>query len=96
MDLIVYKYQMDSNKIEGELSELESVIDELRENILKHKCNSVNIDDVECYALTLSHLSKQLVNLKSSFSAIKDQVKQTNSELNATGSKAVSSYYDNK
>jgi hypothetical protein len=53
---------------------LETVVDDLRENILKHKSN-VSIDDVECYALALSQLSKQLVNLKSSFSSLKDQLK---------------------
>jgi hypothetical protein len=52
------------------------VIDDLRESILRHKCN-VSIDDVECYALALSQLSKQLVGLKSSFSVIKDQLKLT-------------------
>ena len=50
------------------------MVDDLRENILKHKSN-VSIDDVECYALALSQLSKQLVNLKSSFSSLKDQLK---------------------
>lgn len=47
-------------------------MDDLRENILKHKCK-VSIDDVECYALALSQLSKQLVSLKTSFSSIKEQ-----------------------
>jgi DNA-directed RNA polymerase beta' subunit len=42
LDLVVYKYQVDSNKIENDLSDLEIVVDDLRENILKHKCN-VNI-----------------------------------------------------
>lgn len=60
-------------------SDLEVVVDDLRENILKHKCK-VSIDDVECYALALSQLSKQLVNLKTSFSSIKEQLKQNNSE----------------
>ena len=72
LDLIVQKYQLDSSKIEHELSDLECVVDDLRESILKHKCK-VSIDDVECYALALSQLSKQLVGLKTSFSGIKDQ-----------------------
>ena len=60
---------------------METVVDDLRENILKHKLK-VNIDDVECYALALSQLSKQLVSLKTSFSSIKEHFKQnsTNSE----------------
>ena len=74
LDLIIYKYQVDSTKIECELNDLESVVDELRENILKHR-SSVSIDDVECYALALSQLSKQLVNLKQSFSTIKEHLK---------------------
>ena len=58
-------------------SDLETVVDDLRENVLKHKCN-VSIDDVECYALALSQLSKQLVGLKTSFSGIKEQLKINN------------------
>jgi hypothetical protein len=76
LDIIVYKYQMDAIKIENELVDLEVVVDDLRESILKHKCN-VNIDDVECYALALSQLSKQLLTLKSSFSTVKHQLKIT-------------------
>ena len=53
------------------------MVDDLREQILKHKCN-INIDDVECYALALSQLSKQLVNLKQTFSSIKDQLTSSN------------------
>lgn len=74
LDLIVYKYQLDSGKIEKELNELENVVDDLRQNILKRKCN-VSIDDVECYALALSQLSKQLVGLKCSFSSIREHLK---------------------
>lgn len=70
---------MDSNKIDNELNDLEIVVDDLREQILKHKCN-VNIDDVECYALALSQLSKQLVNLKLTFSSIKDQLTTSNGD----------------
>ena len=76
-NLTVYKYRMDSNKIDNELNDLEVVVDDLREQILKHKCN-INIDDVECYALALSQLSKQLVNLKQTFSSIKDQLTSSN------------------
>lgn len=53
---------------------METVVDDLRESILKHKIN-VSIDDVECYALALSQISKQLVNLKTTFSHIKEQFK---------------------
>ena len=74
LDLVLIKYQSDSTKIESELSDLETVVDDLRENILKRKSN-VSIDDVECYALALSQLSKQLVGLKTSFSNIKEQLK---------------------
>jgi hypothetical protein len=56
------------------------VVDDLRENILKHKCN-VSIDDIECYALALSQLSKQLIGLKGSFSNIKEQLKANASGL---------------
>lgn len=59
---------------------MESVVDDLRENILKHKCN-VSIDDIECYALALSQLSKQLIGLKGSFSTIKEQLKANASGL---------------
>ncbi len=83
LDLVVYKYQVDSNKIENDLSDLEIVVDDLRENILKHKCN-VNIDDVECYALALSQLSKQLVGLKTSFSNMKDHLKSSSVSFNNT------------
>lgn len=76
-NLTLYKYRMDSNKIDNELNDLEIVVDDLREQILKHKCN-VNIDDVECYALALSQLSKQLVNLKLTFSSIKEQLTSSN------------------
>ena len=58
-------------------------MDDLRENILKHKCN-VNIDDVECYALALSQLSKQLVGLKTSFSNMKDHLKSSSVSFNNT------------
>ena len=85
LDLIVYKYQIDSNKIETELGDLETVVDDLRENILKHKCN-VNIDDVECYALALSQLSKQLVGLKTSFSNMKDHLKLNSSNFSSSSS----------
>ncbi len=71
-DLTFYRYQMDSNKLEAELGDLELVVDDLREQILKHKCN-VNIDDIECYALALSQLSKQLLNMKTAFSSMKEQ-----------------------
>jgi TolA-binding protein len=74
LDMIVYKYKLDNCKIESELSELETVVDDLRASILKHKIH-VSIDDVECYALALSQVSKQLVNLKSTFSHIKEQFK---------------------
>ena len=60
---------------------METVVDDLRESILKHKCN-VSIDDIECYALALSQLSKQLIGLKGSFSNIKEQLK-----INATNLK---------
>ncbi len=56
------------------------MVDDLRENILKHKCN-VSIDDIECYALALSQLSKQLIGLKGSFSNIKEQLKANASGL---------------
>jgi hypothetical protein len=79
-NLNVYKYRMDSNKIDNELNDLEIVVDDLREQILKHKCN-VNIDDVECYALALSQLSKQLVNLKQTFSSIKEQLTKNNTNF---------------
>ena len=79
-NLNVYKYRMDSNKIDDELNDLEIVVDDLREQILKHKCN-VNIDDVECYALALSQLSKQLVNLKQTFSSIKEKLTKTNTNF---------------
>jgi hypothetical protein len=85
LDLIVYKYQIDSNKIETELGDLETVVDDLRENILKHKCN-VNLDDVECYALALSQLSKQLVGLKTSFSNMKDHLKLNASNFSSSSS----------
>ena len=67
------RYKNDSRKIDNELNDLEIVVDDLRELVLKRKCN-VNIDDVECYALALSQLSKQLVNLKATFSNIKDNL----------------------
>ncbi|CAF0714137.1 unnamed protein product [Brachionus calyciflorus] len=78
LDNLINKYNSDFSKIENELCDLETVVDDLRENILKHKFK-VSIDDVECYALALSQLSKQLVNLKTSFSSIKDHFKQQNS-----------------
>ena len=78
-DLAIYKYEMDSGKIEIELNDLEIVVEDLREMALKHKCN-VSIDDVECYALALSQLSKQLVVLKASFSAIREQLKTSKNE----------------
>ncbi len=74
LDLVFQQYQKESGKIESELSDLETVVDDLREDILKHKSN-VSIDDVECYALALSQLSKQLVGLKTSFSNVKEQLK---------------------
>ncbi|RNA11508.1 coiled-coil domain-containing protein [Brachionus plicatilis] len=58
-----------------QIGDLETVVDDLRERILKQKYK-INIDDVECYALALSQLSKQLVNLKTSFSSIKEHHKQ--------------------
>ena len=73
-DTLIQKYEIDSGKIESELNDLEIVVEDLREMVLKHKCN-VNIDDVECYALALSQLSKQLVGLKSSFSSIREQLR---------------------
>lgn len=78
--LTVYKYRMDSTRISSELNDLECVVDDLREQILKHKCN-INIDDVECYALALSQLSKQLVNLKQTFSSIKEQLTCNNTSF---------------
>ena len=79
LDLIIYKYQLDSGKIETELSDLENVVDDLRQNILRRK-SSVSIDDVECYALALSQLSKQLVGLKQSFSSIREHLKANGSQ----------------
>lgn len=61
---------------------METVVDDLRENILINKYK-VNIDDVECYALALSQLSKQLVNLKTSFSSIKDYHKQNSPNVSS-------------
>ncbi len=90
LDMIVYKYKLDNCKIESELSELETVVDDLRENILKHRIN-VSIDDVECYALALSQVSRQLVSLKSTFSHIKEQFKLQSS----TSSSSISSSASN-
>ena len=53
---------------------MESVVDDLRESVMRHGCY-VTIDDVECYALALSQLSKQLLGLKMSFSNIRDQLR---------------------
>lgn len=71
---LLKKYEQESSKVENDLDDLEGVVDDLREQIMKHKCN-VNINDVECYAIALSHLSKQLISLKTSFSQLKDELK---------------------
>ena len=65
-------------------------MNDLRENILKHKIN-VSIDDVECYALALSQVSKQLVGLKSTFSHIKEQFKMQSSPSTSSISSSMSS-----
>ena len=58
------------------ISELERVVEDLRENVLKQKYQ-VSVDDVECYALALSQLSRQLVGIKGAFAGLKDQMKPT-------------------
>nr|KAG5707607.1 hypothetical protein BaRGS_030989 [Batillaria attramentaria] len=71
---LIQTYMADKERIEKELSDLETSVEELREDVIARRCR-VNVSDVEGFALLLSNITKSLADLKSRFPEIHESLK---------------------
>ncbi|KAK9729039.1 Actin interacting protein 3 [Popillia japonica] len=67
-------YKQEMLRLEKDLSELESTVEELRGNVINRKTR-VNMSDVENMALILSKSSKTVADLKLRFPSLQDSMK---------------------
>ncbi|XP_013380086.1 coiled-coil domain-containing protein AGAP005037 isoform X2 [Lingula anatina] len=67
-------FKQDCKRVENELSDLESSVEELRSDVINRRCR-VNMADVESMALALSHISKALGELKGGFPVLQEELK---------------------
>ncbi|ENN79967.1 hypothetical protein YQE_03613, partial [Dendroctonus ponderosae] len=67
-------YKQEMLRLEKDLSELESTVEELRGNVINRKTR-VNMSDVENMALILSKSSKTVADLKLRFPGLQDSMK---------------------
>lgn len=68
-------YKDDGSKVLRELGDLESSVEEMREDVISRQCR-VNLADVEGMALVLSHVTKHLGELRCRFPGLQDQMKK--------------------
>ncbi|XP_053373818.1 SRC kinase signaling inhibitor 1-like isoform X4 [Mercenaria mercenaria] len=72
---VMYKiYLEDKAQAEKELGDLEHAVEELRSDVLSRQCR-VQMCDVEGMALVLSHVTKQLGDLKARFPKLQERLK---------------------
>ncbi|XP_060552651.1 sickle tail protein-like isoform X4 [Ruditapes philippinarum] len=72
---VMYKiYLEDKAQAEKELGDLEHAVEELRSDVLSRQCR-VQMTDVEGMALVLSHVTKQLGDLKARFPKLQERLK---------------------
>ncbi|KAL4222674.1 Actin interacting protein 3 [Mactra antiquata] len=72
---VMYKiYLEDKAQADKELGDLEHAVEELRSDVLSRQCR-VQMSDVEGMALVLSHVTKQLGDLKVRFPKIQERLK---------------------
>lgn len=67
-------YNMDGNRLEKDLNDLELSVEELRSRVINRKCR-VNMSDVESMALALSGASKTVADLKTRYPHLQDSLK---------------------
>ncbi|XP_029821882.2 coiled-coil domain-containing protein AGAP005037 isoform X3 [Ixodes scapularis] len=67
-------YRQDVTRLEKDLSDLESQVEELRGNVINRRCR-VNMSNVESMALVLSRASKTVADLKARFPNLQDSLK---------------------
>lgn len=68
-------YKDDGSKVLKELGDLESSVEEMREDVISRQCR-VNLADVEGMALVLSHVTKHLGELRCRFPGLQEQMKK--------------------
>lgn len=68
-------YKQEMLRLEKDLSDLESTVEELRGNVINRKTR-VNMSDVENMALTLSKSSKTVADLKLRFPSLQDNMRE--------------------
>ncbi|XP_074604449.1 coiled-coil domain-containing protein AGAP005037 isoform X9 [Brevipalpus obovatus] len=71
-------YRIDVNRLEKDLTELESQVEGLRNNVINRRCR-VNMSDVEAMALVLSRASKNVADLKSRFPHLQEALRTVTS-----------------
>ncbi|XP_052248269.1 uncharacterized protein LOC127856225 isoform X3 [Dreissena polymorpha] len=74
VDTMYQIYLEDKHLAEKELSDLEQAVEELRSDVLSRQCR-VQMSDVEGMALILSHVTKQLGDLKARFPKLQERLK---------------------
>lgn len=67
-------YRVDVRRLERDLNDLESQVEELRSNVINRRCR-VNMSDVEGMALVLSRASKTVADLKQRYPLLQDTLK---------------------
>ena len=67
-------YGHDVTRLDKDLHELESQVEELRSNVINKRCR-VNMNQVESMAMVLSHASKSVVDLKNRFPSLSSSLK---------------------
>ncbi|KAL8566084.1 hypothetical protein ACOMHN_045258 [Nucella lapillus] len=72
---IVDHYRQDRARVEKELSDLESSVEELKQDVLARKCR-VNISDIEGLALVLSNITKTLADLKARYPKVHESLRK--------------------
>ncbi|XP_052798241.1 coiled-coil domain-containing protein CG32809-like isoform X5 [Mya arenaria] len=74
VDVMYQIYLEDKALADRELCELEQAVEELRSDVLSRQCR-VQMSDVEGMALVLSHVTKQLGDLKTRFPKLQERLK---------------------
>ena len=72
-------YGVDATRLDKDLHELESQVEELRSNVINRRCR-VNMSQVESMALVLSRASKTVADLKNRFPPLSQSLKTVMSQ----------------
>lgn len=67
-------YRVDVHRLDKDLNDLESQVEELRSNVINRRCR-VNMTDVEGMALVLSRASKTVADLKVRYPHLQDSLR---------------------